>query len=102
VVDLAKLAVVKTIDVGLQPTAILAANGQVFVANTNSDSISIIDTGGKRVHEMLPAQPFQNASFGNSPSGLTMNSKDELLVSLGGNNAVAVYRYRLDSKENRS
>ena len=47
VIDLRTNTVVKNITVGLQPTAILAAGGRVYVANSNSDSVSVIDPATK-------------------------------------------------------
>jgi DNA-binding beta-propeller fold protein YncE len=44
IINLSTGAVVKNIAVGLHPTAILAWDGYVFVANSNSDSVSVIDT----------------------------------------------------------
>lgn len=97
VVDLIKQTVVKTINVGLQPTAILAANGDVFVANTNSDTVSVIDTASNRVSQTIHVRPFKDAPFGSSPNALAMTSRGELAVSLGGNNAVALYSYTQSS-----
>jgi YVTN family beta-propeller protein len=93
VIDLQTHVVVKNIPVGLQPTAILAASGYIFVANTNSDSVSVIDTTANAVVETLRIKPFENAPFGSSPNGLAMTSRGKLAVSLGANNAVALYRW---------
>jgi YVTN family beta-propeller protein len=91
VINLATRTVVKNIVVGLHPTAILGANGCVFVANTNSDSVSVIDPNTLQVTQTLPIQVFPNAPFGSSPNGLAMTSQADLVVSLGANNALAIY-----------
>ena len=93
VIDLQTRTVVKNITVGLQPTAILAADDFVYVANSNSDSVSVIDRATNRVVETLQIQPFHGAPLGSSPNGLALTSRNELAVSLGGNNAVALYRW---------
>jgi YVTN family beta-propeller protein len=93
VIDLRTNSVVKNITVGLQPTAILAAGGHVYVANSNSDSVSVIDPATNRVVHTLRIQAFPGASFGSSPNGLAFTSREELAVSLGANNAVAFYRW---------
>jgi YVTN family beta-propeller protein len=93
VVDLVKQTVVRTIQVGLHPTAVLARDGHVFVANTNSDSVSVIDAAAQKVVDTVKIQSFANAPFGSSPNGLALTSRGELFVSLGANNAVAAYRW---------
>jgi YVTN family beta-propeller protein len=93
VIDLKSNAVVQNITVGLQPSAILAANGYVFVANTNSDSVSVINPASNRVVQTLKIQAFEGAPFGSSPNGLAVTLRNELVVSLGGNNAAAFYRW---------
>jgi YVTN family beta-propeller protein len=91
VINLASKTVVKQIYVGLHPTAILYAQGYIFVANSNSDSVSVIDPATNTVRQTLQIHAFPNAPFGSSPNGLSMTSKDDLVVSLGANNALALY-----------
>ena len=92
VIDLKENVVTNYIHVGLQPRAILAANGYVYVANTNSDSISVIDPSRNQVVETSRIRVFEDAPLGSFPNGLAFTSRGELAVSLGGNNAVALYR----------
>jgi YVTN family beta-propeller protein len=93
VINIQSQTVVANIKVGLHPTAIVAANGFVFVANTNSDSFSVIDTATNKVLRTEKIKPFKDAPFGSSPNGLTFTSRDELAISLGANNAVAFYSW---------
>lgn len=93
VINLATQRVVKQISVGLHPTALLAASGYVFVANSNSDSVSVIDTATNQVSQTLQVQVFPNAPFGSSPNGLALTSTNDLAVSLGANNALAIYKF---------
>ena len=93
VIKLSTHTLVRSLPVGLQPTAILASDGYVFVANSNSDSVSVIDTRTNTVIETLHIQTFPNAPFGSSPNGLAMTSRKELVVTLGANNAAAFYHW---------
>ena len=99
VIDLETNSVVKNIPVGLQPTAILAApNGLIYVANTNSDSISVIDPGINVVVETQRVSVYPNAPLGSFPNGLAFTSANDLVVSLGANNAVAFYSAAKDGR----
>lgn len=86
---------VKEIETGLHPTAIIAsADGQyVYVCNGSSDYVSIIDTKTNTVIETVATGMFNNQfkKEGSTPNGLTL-SKDNrtLYVSNGMDNAVAV------------
>lgn len=94
VIDLANpAAAVKTIDVGLHPTAVYAKNGAVFVTNTASNDVSVIDTTNDKVVQTISTQPWPEASVGYEPDAVTLTNDGHLLVTLGRANAVAVYRY---------
>lgn len=82
--------VVGTIPVGLHPSALLVANGRLFVANSNSDSVSVIDIETDRVVKTIAIKPFESAIFGSSPNALAIMDK-KLVVSLGAGNCLAVY-----------
>lgn len=99
VVDLRAGRTIRNIAVGLHPTGLAAANGFVFVANTNSDSISIIDTKSKRVVKTEHVKPFEGAPFGSSPNALAFGLGRRLFVSFGTNNAVGVYRFSSDQRD---
>ncbi len=94
VVDLAHPAAApKSIDVGLHPTALYAKDGALFVTNTASDTVSVIDTGRDQVVQTIATQPWPEATVGYEPDGVTLTGDGHLLVTLGRANAVAVYRY---------
>ncbi|MEV6608508.1 bifunctional YncE family protein/alkaline phosphatase family protein [Kutzneria sp. NPDC051319] len=94
VIDLAHPgAAVGSIDVGLHPTALYARNNTLFVANTSSNGVSVIDTGRNKVVQTISTQPWPEASVGYEPDGITMTSDGHLLVTLGRADAVAVYRF---------
>ncbi|MGV9245342.1 alkaline phosphatase family protein [Streptomyces sp. NPDC003710] len=94
VIDLANpAATVTSIDVGLHPTALYAKNGALFVTNTATNDVSVIDTRRDRVVQTIATQPWPEASVGYEPDAVTLTDDGHLLVTLGRANAVAVYRY---------
>jgi YVTN family beta-propeller protein len=86
-------AAVKSISVGLHPTTLYAKNGALFVTNTGSDNVSVINTSKDAVVQTITTQPWPEASVGYEPDGVTLTNDGHLLVSLGRANAIAVYRY---------
>jgi YVTN family beta-propeller protein len=92
-------AAVGSIAVGLHPTAMYAAGSAVFVANTNSDTLSVIDTTKDQVVQTIETKPWPSSSVGYEPDGIAMTKDGHLLVSLGRANAVAVYRYDGTAKD---
>ena len=94
VVDLAAQAETTQIKVGLQPTAEhLAADGTLMVANSNADSVSLIDTRRERVTQTFNTNPLPGSTVGSYPNAITMPDANHILVSIGRDNALAVYRY---------
>src|SRR5499427_4265974 len=86
-------AAVGQIAVGLHPTAMYVSGNAVFVANTNSDTLSVIDTTIDRVVQTIETKPWPESSVGYQPGGIAMTKDGHLLVTLGRANAVAVYHY---------
>ncbi|AGL18974.1 bifunctional YncE family protein/alkaline phosphatase family protein [Actinoplanes sp. N902-109] len=94
VIDVAKpSAAVKTVGVGLHPTALYAAKRAVFVTNTATNDVSVIDTTRDKVVQTIATRPWPEASVGYEPDGVTLTRDGHLLVTLGRADAVAVYRY---------
>ncbi|WP_406406164.1 alkaline phosphatase family protein [Streptomyces sp. NBC_01643] len=94
VIDLANpAAAVASIDVGLHPTALYAEHGALFVTNTATNDVSVIDTARNKVVQTVATQPWPEASVGYEPDAVTLTDDGHLLVTLGRANAVAVYRY---------
>src|SRR4029450_3929393 len=92
-VDLDALKVTHSLDVGLQPTAIAwdEPRQRLYVANSNTDSVSIIDTRAVRLIGTLPVRPFGLALKGIAPSAIVVGpGGNRLFVALGGLNAIAV------------
>ncbi|MFJ8787275.1 bifunctional YncE family protein/alkaline phosphatase family protein [Streptomyces sp. NPDC102476] len=94
VIDTGAGKVVRTIDVGLHPTAVYAKNGTVFVTNTADNNVSVIDTRKDKVVQTIATQPWPEAKVGYEPDAVTLTDDGHLLVTLGRANAVAVYRYK--------
>jgi YVTN family beta-propeller protein len=86
-------AAVGSIDVGLHPTAMHRSDNALFVANTNSDTVSVIDTTTDQVVQTIETKPWPSSTVGYEPDGITLTNDGHLLVTLGRANAVAVYRY---------
>jgi YVTN family beta-propeller protein len=86
-------AAVGSIPVGLHPTAVYASGDTVFVANTNSNTVSVIDAARDKVVQTISTQPWPEASVGYEPDAVSLTPDGHLLVTLGRANAVAVYRF---------
>jgi YVTN family beta-propeller protein len=86
-------AAVTSINVGLHPTAMYVNRGVLFVANTNSDTVSVIDTKKDQVVQTIATRPWPASKVGYEPTGIAMTGNGHLLVTLARANAVAVYRY---------
>ena len=94
VVDLAGGTETKEIVVGLQPTAeYLAKDGTLMVANSNDDSMSFVSTATNRVLQTVNVNPLPGSTVGSYPNAITMPDAGHILVSIGRDNAIAVYGY---------
>ncbi|MFN0137776.1 MAG: phosphoesterase, partial [Phycisphaerae bacterium] len=73
-------------DLVLSPDA-----SRLFVANANSDTVTVIDTARFAIIEQIVVKPEPTLPFGSMPNGLTIDADGKrLFVSCAGNNAVAV------------
>jgi YVTN family beta-propeller protein len=91
VIDLSTNSVVKNITVGLQPTAMCQNKEDIFVTNTNSDTISVINKQSLVAVKTISIHPYPNSIFGSQPNAIAISGDNKLFVSLGSNNAIAVY-----------
>ncbi|MBL8234856.1 MAG: hypothetical protein JNL98_40525, partial [Bryobacterales bacterium] len=91
-IDLGKQTITHKIAVDPHPTALAwdEARQRLYVANSNRDLITVIDTQANRVLRTIPLQPFAQKVYGISPNALAL-SKDgaRLYVACGGINAIA-------------
>ncbi|MGO9499666.1 MAG: bifunctional YncE family protein/alkaline phosphatase family protein [Solirubrobacteraceae bacterium] len=81
------------IPVGLEPTALYQDGSALFVANSNDDSFSVIDEGTNTVTQTVRTNPVPGASVGSYANAINMSDPNHVLVSIGRDNAIAVYSY---------
>lgn len=93
VVNLATDTEVKEIPVGLQPTALYQDGSALFVANSNDDSMSVINEQTNSVAQTVDSNPVPGATVGSYANAISMSDPNHILVSIGRDNAIAVYRY---------
>ncbi|HTC59448.1 MAG TPA: bifunctional YncE family protein/alkaline phosphatase family protein [Solirubrobacteraceae bacterium] len=93
VINLATDKQEQEIPVGLEPTALHQSGSALFVANSNDDSISVIDTATNTVVQTTGTNPLPGANVGSYANAITMSDPEHVLVSIGRDNAIAVYRY---------
>jgi YVTN family beta-propeller protein len=90
---------VGSIPVGLHPTAMYANGNALFVANTNDDTVSVIDTTKGVVVQTIETKPWPSSNVGYAPTSIAMTDDGHLLVTLGRANAVAVYQYHRNPQQ---
>ncbi len=83
------------IPVGLQPTALYQDldSHALFVANSNDDSISVIDEHSNTVTQTIDTNPVPGAQVGSYANAISMPDPHHVLVSIGRDNAIAIYHY---------
>jgi YVTN family beta-propeller protein len=92
-IDLLSGQVTSTVAVGLHPSGLAwdEAHRRLYVANSNSDSISIVDTGTNRLVETIAVQPFKRKVAGVAPESIALSPDHTILyAACAGINAVAV------------
>lgn len=97
VIDPATGKVIKEIITGLHPNEIISdSKGRfIYVTNSNSDNVSVIDTRLDKVIETISTrlQPHINTFFGDSPNGISLSPDGKTLyVANGMDNALAVIK----------
>jgi YVTN family beta-propeller protein len=86
---------VKTISVGLHPAGMVLGNTRrlLYVANANSDTISVLDTFSDAAVETIPCRPESRLPFGSGANALALSPDGTTLyVANGTNNCIAVVR----------
>jgi YVTN family beta-propeller protein len=95
----APAARVRSVKVGLHPTALHAEGNALFVTNTFDDTVSVLDTDVDQVVQTISTKPWASSKVGYQPNSVATTRDGHLLVTLGRANAVAVYRYHGDPQE---
>ena len=95
VLDPASGDVLSEIIVGLHPNDIVKSPDEkyVYIANANSDFVSVIDTREDQLTETIPVRLLgdENPFWGSSPNGLAISGNGKTLyVANGMDNALAV------------
>lgn len=93
VIDLKVRKVIKHIAVHLHPSAMALHpdKSKLYVANANSDIISVINTQTDEVICELNPKPMAELPFGSAPNALAISADGKsLYVSNGGNNCLSV------------
>ncbi len=96
-VDLKTREVTNLIEVGLHPTgmALDERRQRLYVANSNSDSVTVVDTRANTVIESIPIRPFERKAAGAAPESIVLSEDGlRLYVACAGINAVAVIGLR--------
>lgn len=93
VIDLASGTVTTEIEMGLHPSGMaLSPDGtRLYVANANSDTVSVIETATDTVAQTLDAKPMESLPFGSAPNALCVSPDGTTLyIANGGNNLLGV------------
>jgi YVTN family beta-propeller protein len=92
-IDLRAMKPAGTISVGLHPTAMAwdTKRSRLYVANNNSDTVSVVNTQTNQVVSTIAIQPFPRAVAGVAPMGVAVSPDGrKLYVACGGINAIVV------------
>src|SRR5262249_27539936 len=93
---------IKTIEVGLHPSGMILGHARrlLYVANANSDSVSVVDTKMDKFVETIACRPEGRLPFGSGCNALALSPDGKTLyVANGTNNCVAVVRLGAPSLE---
>ena len=93
VIDIPTRKVTSEIETGLHPSALaLSPTGSLlYVANANSDSVSVIDTQAGKVIATINARITPKAPIGSAPNALALSPDGKTLYAANGaDNAIAV------------
>jgi YVTN family beta-propeller protein len=87
------------ISVGQHPTAMILnpERSRLYVANSNNDTVSVIDTGVDKEIERIKVSLSETVPPGNSPEGLAL-AGDQLYVANSHSNSVAVVKLSARSR----
>ena len=94
---------VRRVAVGRHPTAMLLNPEftRLYVANSNDDSVSVIDTATDKEIERISVRLSEDVPPGNSPEGLALRG-DDLYVANSHSNSVAVVELSPNARGEKS
>lgn len=103
VVDLDQNLELVEVPTGLHPSDLeMSQDGStLYVANANSDTVTVIDTQAQAVKETILVRPDPTLPFGSEADGLALSRDGKsLFVASAGNNAIAVVELPNDAHTN--
>lgn len=92
-IDLMSGKVTSTIEVGLHPSGMAwdESHERLYVANSNSDTVSVVDTRTNHLLETITLQPFNKKVAGISPESVALApDHSSLYIACAGINALGV------------
>jgi YVTN family beta-propeller protein len=93
---------IKTIETGLHPSGMVVnKSGRfLYVANANSDTVSVIETREDKVVQTITCRPENRLPFGSGSNALALDPSElTLYVANGSNNCIAVVRLGVDVED---
>jgi YVTN family beta-propeller protein len=93
VINLNSRRTIAEIEVDLHPCGMVLSpdDSRLYIANANSDTVSVIDTATDRVIARWGTKPMEELPFGSAPNALDVSPDGSTLyVANGGNNCIAV------------
>lgn len=93
-IDLTTGTITTNIIVGRHPSGLVwdETRNRLYVANGNSDAVSVIDTRSNTLAGVIEIAPFRERKPGYAPTAVALSPDfNKLYVTLGGLNAVGVY-----------
>jgi YVTN family beta-propeller protein len=96
IVDLKTGREISHVVVGLHPSgmAVTPDGKHVVVANASSDTLSVIDTGSRKVFETISTKPAERLPFGSAPNAVVFSADGRrLYASNGTNNSIAAIEF---------
>ena len=93
-IDLTTGTITANIIVGRHPSGLVwdEKRNRLYVANGNSDAVSVIDTRSNTLAGVIEIAPFRERKIGYAPTAVALSPDfNRLYVTLGGLNAVGVY-----------
>lgn len=90
-VDLESKSVLGRLPIGLQPNDIEVVGDRAYIACANADTVVEVDIPGRKLLRTLTVKPDPGLPFGSAPTSVRADADGKrLLVTCGGNNAIAV------------
>jgi YVTN family beta-propeller protein len=93
VVNLGSDTVTGTVSVGIEPTNMTVHDGYLFVTNTNSDTVSIVDVATQKVVQTFNVNPLPGSTVGAYPNSVAFTGPNTFVVSVGRDDALAEFGY---------